>query len=65
MKKVGYVMHEISEKNYCLCRIIKEYDDIESCQDDLVYLLSGKTTEKKLMKGNKTFWERIGFGGKC
>ena len=50
----GYVIHKTSTGQYILCKILKEYgNDFEAeekCTNDLVSLLSGNTTEKKLLK---------------
>lgn len=46
----GYLIHKSSEKNYTLCRIVKEYDSFEEADKDLLDLLANKTTEKKLMR---------------
>lgn len=48
----GYLIHKSSEKNYTLCRIVKEYDDFEDADKDLLDLLTRKTTDEKLMKEN-------------
>ena len=52
-KGTGYVLHKVTDNNYCLCKILKEYESQEEAQEDLVELLVGNTTEKKLLKENK------------
>lgn len=51
--KQGYIIHEVTKDNYCLCKILKEYNSIEDAKVDLVKLLSNNITEKKLLKSNK------------
>ncbi len=48
--KTGYIIHKVTDDNYCLCKILNEYDNIEDAKNDLVKLLSDNTTEKKLLK---------------
>lgn len=48
--KAGYILHKITDDNYCVCKILNEYENIEDAKSDLVKLLSGNTTEKRLLK---------------
>lgn len=50
IKKVGYIIHKTTDDNYCLCRIIKEYGNVEDAKNDLIDLLSRNTPEKKIIK---------------
>lgn len=52
-EKKGYILHEVTDNNVLLCKILKEYDDIEDAKEDLINLLSGNTTERKIIKSNK------------
>lgn len=48
--KQGYIIHKVTDNNYLLCKILKEYDNIDDTQTDLIKLLSNNITEKKLLK---------------
>ena len=45
-----YLVHKMGEENYKLCKVLNEYDDVESANDDLVKLLTDQVTERKLLK---------------
>ena len=51
--KQGYIIHKVTDNNYCLCKILKEYVTLEEAQNDLVKLLSNNVTEKDLLKDSK------------
>ena len=50
--KKGYIIHETTTENFQLCKILKEYNCIEDAKIDLIKLLAGNTSEKKLIKEN-------------
>jgi hypothetical protein len=51
--KQGYIIHKVTNNNYCLCKILKEYSNIEDTKKDLIKLLSNNITEKELIKESK------------
>lgn len=44
----GYVLHE-THNRVLLCKILNEYDNLEQANNDLVKLLTHKTTEDDLL----------------
>ncbi len=48
--KQGYIIHKVTDNNYCLCKILKEYSSKEGAKKDLISLLSNNITEKELIK---------------
>ena len=51
--KQGYIIHKVTDNNYCLCKILKEYSSMEDTKKDLIELLSNNKTERQLIKENK------------
>lgn len=52
-KTTGYVLHKVTDSNFLVCKILKECSSEEEATENLVRLLSGKVTEKQLLKENK------------
>lgn len=49
-KKNGYVIHKVTDNNYCLCKILNEYNTKEECNKDLIKLLTNNKKEKDILK---------------
>ena len=49
MKKRGYIIH-VTKNRYFLVKILNEYNSKSEANNSLVKLLSGKVTERKLLK---------------
>ncbi len=47
----GYVIHKVTDSNYCVCRILSEYDNLEEAKEALVSLLARNVTEEELLGG--------------
>lgn len=45
----GYLIHE-GDGNYCLCKILNEYNSEEEAEKDLIDLLTHHKTEKQMLK---------------
>ena len=52
-KKGLYVIHEYTEGKFALCKVLCEYDTQAAVNEDLIALLSGKKSEKDLLKIKK------------
>lgn len=48
--KQGYIIHKVTDNNYLLCKILKEYNNIEDTKSDMIKLLSNNITENELTK---------------
>ena len=49
-KTKGYVIHKVTDNNYCVCRILNEYESLDEAQKALVGLLSKNVTEEELLE---------------
>ena len=49
MKKKGYIIH-VSKNRYFLVKILNEYNSESEANNDLIKLLSGQTSDRKLLK---------------
>lgn len=49
-EKKGYIIHKVTENSFSLCRIIKEYENLDDAHNDLADLLTGGTSERKLAR---------------
>ena len=48
-KTRGYIIHKVTDDNYCVCRILNEYKSLEKAKNALIGILSGNITEKELL----------------
>lgn len=46
--KIGYTIKQVTDKKYLLCRILKEYDNEEDCEKDLIAVAVNKKDENRL-----------------
>ena len=49
-KKASYILHKVTESNIKLCKVLNEYDNIETANNELIKLLTDKTNEKIILK---------------
>ena len=49
-KKASYILHKVTESNIKLCKVLNEYDNIETANSELVKLLTNETNEKTILK---------------
>ena len=49
MKKKGYIIH-VTKNRYFLVKILNEYETESEANNSLIKLLSGKTSDRKLLK---------------
>ncbi len=48
-KTKGYVIHKVADDNYCVCRILNEYESLEEAKKALIDILSDNITEEELL----------------
>lgn len=41
-EKIGFILHEVTEDNILLCKIIKEYESIEQAKEGLIEVLTSE-----------------------
>lgn len=46
--KIGYTIKKVNDKKYQLCRILKEYDNEEDCENDLIAVVVNEKDEDEL-----------------
>lgn len=49
-KTKGYVIHKVTDSNYCVCRILNKYDNLEEAKEALVSLLARNVREEELLE---------------
>jgi hypoxanthine-guanine phosphoribosyltransferase len=48
-KKV-YIIHDVTDNKYMLCKVLNEYNSKEAANQELIKLLTKKKTEKEMLK---------------
>lgn len=48
-EKRGYFTHKKGNKHF-LCKVLNEYEDEEKAENDLIYLITNRITERDLYK---------------
>jgi len=45
-----YIINEVNEHKFQICRVLNEYDSLEDADDDLLKLLTNKRSENDLLE---------------